>query len=76
MARAKTQSQGKRLRDGKVKSKDIRAEYDAFLSIYYEEKGRRFCSLVKRTFNKPKYFEEEVLLNMGLKGTIDIFIIN
>ena len=66
MARTKTQTQGRRLSNGKGKSKDIRVDYDTFFVIYSEEEGKRLCSLVKRNFNKPKYFDDEVLFNLGI----------
>ena len=73
MARTKIQFQGRRLSDGKGKPKDMSNEYEAFFAIHSEEEGKKFCSLVKRNFSKPKYFDDEVLLNMGIKGTIDVF---
>ena len=73
IARANTLTQGRRLSDSKGKSKDIRTDYDAFFAIYSEEVGKRFCSLVKRNFSKPKYFDDEVLFNLGIKRTIDVF---
>ena len=73
MARIKTLTQGRRLSDGKGKSKDIRVDYNAFFAIYSEEEGKRFYSLVKRNFSKPKYFDDEVLFNLGIKGIIYVF---
>ena len=73
MARTKTPTQGRRLSDGKGKSMDIRTNYDTFFAIYSEEEGKRFCSLVKRNLSKPKYFDDEVLFNLGIKRTIDVF---
>ena len=52
---------------------DIRANYEVFFPIYSEEKGKRLCSLVKRKFSMPKYFEEDVLIDIGLKNTINSF---
>ena len=73
MARTKTPTLRRRLSDGKGKSKDIRVDYNAFIAIYSEEEGKRFYSLVKRNFSKPKYFDDEVLLKLGIKGTIYVF---
>ena len=51
----------------------MRNEYEALFVIHSDEEGKKLCSLVKKNFSKSKYFDDEVLLNMGIKGTIDVF---
>ena len=54
MARTRTQSQDKKLSDGRTKTRDMRDDYDALFAIYSEEEGKKFCSLIKRSFSKIK----------------------
>ena len=68
MARTRTQSQDKKLSDGRTKTRDMKDDYDAFFAIYSEEEGKKFCSLIKRSFSKPKYFDNEArkaVVSMG-----------
>ena len=37
MARTRTQSQDKKLSDGRTKTRDMRDDYDAFFAIYSEK---------------------------------------
>ena len=51
--------------------KDISKDYDAFFPIYSEEEGKRFCSLVKRKFSLPKYFDDEILVGIEMKDFVN-----
>ena len=50
---------------------DISNDYDASCPLYSEDEGKRFCSLVKRKFSMPKYFDDELLVDIEMKEFID-----
>ena len=61
MARTKKQhphAKGKMPINSGGKPRDLRDDYDAFFPLYSKDEGKRFCSLVKRKFSMPKYFDE------------------
>ena len=74
MARTKkqhSQAKGKKPINSRGKQCDIRDDYDAFFPIYSEDEGKRFCSLVKRKFSMPKYFDDRLLDELEMKDFID-----
>ena len=74
MARIKkqhSQAKGKKPINSRGKQCDIRDDYDAFFPIYSEDEGKRFCSLVKRKFSMPKYFDDRLLDELEMKDFID-----
>ena len=51
---------------------DIKEEYDAFFPIYSDEEGKKFSSLCKRNVCMPKYFDEQLLKDMGVHDFVNL----
>ena len=51
---------------------DIKEEYDAFFPIYSDEEGKKFSSLCKRNICMPKYFDEQLLKDMGVHDFVNL----
>ena len=50
----------------------LKYEYDAFFPIFLDEEGKRFCSLSKRNIYMPKYFDDQILKNIGMHDFVNI----
>ena len=58
----------------KIKPKpiDLKEEYDAFFPIYSDEEGKRFSSLSKRNICMPKYFDDQLLKDIGMHDFVNM----
>ena len=45
---------------------DLKEEYDACFPIYSDEKGKKFCSLLKRNLSIPKHFDDQLLQDIHM----------
>ena len=46
---------------------ELTKQYDAPFSICSHEEGKKFCSLLKRKFDLPKFFDDDVLCDIGVE---------
>ena len=54
------------------KPMDLKEEYDAFFPIYSDEEGKRFSSLCKRNICMPKYFDDQLLKDIGMHDFVNL----
>ena len=54
------------------KPMDLKEEYDAFFPIYSEEEGKMFSSLYKRNICMPKYFDDQLLKDIGMHDFVNL----
>ena len=54
------------------KPMDLKEEYDAFLLIYSDEEGKRFSSFSKRNICIPKYFDDQLLKDIGMHDFVNL----
>ena len=50
---------------------DLKEEYDAFFPIYSDEEGKRFSSLCKKNICMPKYFDDQLLKDIGMHDFVN-----
>ena len=51
---------------------DLKEEHDAFFLIYSDKEGKRFFSLSKRNICMPKYFDDQLLKNIGMHDFMNL----
>ena len=56
----------------RLKPMDIKDKYDAFFPIFSDEEGKRFSSLSKRNICMPKYFDYQLLKNIGMHDFVNV----
>ena len=54
------------------KPMDLKEEYDAFFPICSDEEGKRFSSLSKRNICMPKYFNDQLLKDIGMHDFVNL----
>ena len=68
----RSNAKGKTTMEIRLKPADIKEEYDAFFPIYSDEKGKRFSSLSKRNICMPKYFDDQLLKDIGMHDFVNL----
>ena len=56
----------------KPKPIGIKEEYDAFFPIYSDEEGKKFSSLYKRNICMPKYFDDQLMKDIGMHDFMNV----
>ena len=51
---------------------DLKEEYDAFFPTFSNEEGKRFSSLSKRNICTPKYFDDQLLKDIGMHDFLNV----
>ena len=68
----RSNAKGKAPIEIRSKPTDLKDKYDAFFSILSDEKGKRFCSLSKRNICMPKYFDNQILKDIGMHDFVNV----
>ena len=51
---------------------NLKDKYNAFFPIFSNEEGKRFYSLSKRNICMPKYFDHQILKDIGMHDFVNI----
>ena len=65
-------AKGKTPMEIRPKPMDLKEEYDTFFPIYSNEEGKRFSSLCKRNICITKYFDDQLLKDIGMHDFMNL----